>query len=178
MDDRLTRADWIRQGLRTLASEGPDGLKVGAMAEALTVSRGSFYWHFRDIADFRQQILRNWQETTTDEVMRQVEGEAAEPDRLRTLMRRSFGMKGGLDRAMRAWAGQNREVAALVANVDASRAAYIARLLVESGVEGEQAARRAAFIYWALLGRMFVMDPRQSTLAAGGMDDIGDLFEA
>jgi len=31
------------------------------MATKLKVSRGSFYWHFRDIADFRAQLLRRWQ---------------------------------------------------------------------------------------------------------------------
>ena len=53
MSDRLTKSDWIDHGLRTLANDGPNALKVGPMATTLKVSRGSFYWHFRDIADFR-----------------------------------------------------------------------------------------------------------------------------
>ena len=53
MDVRLTKQDWINSGLRTLATEGASALKVGAMAAALGVSRGSFYWHFKDFADFR-----------------------------------------------------------------------------------------------------------------------------
>src|SRR5271166_2476814 len=53
MNDRLTKEDWIRHGLRTLANEGAHALKVGPMATKLKVSRGSFYWHFRDIPDFR-----------------------------------------------------------------------------------------------------------------------------
>jgi hypothetical protein len=32
MPDRLTKADWIRHGLRTLATDGPNALKVGPMA--------------------------------------------------------------------------------------------------------------------------------------------------
>ena len=47
------------------------------MATALKVSRGSFYWHFRDIADFRSQILRSWQERTTDQVIRELEAAKA-----------------------------------------------------------------------------------------------------
>src|ERR1700731_1432717 len=58
MNDRLTKSDWIRHGLRTLAKDGPNALKVGPMSTKLKVSRGSFYWHFRDIADFRSQLLQ------------------------------------------------------------------------------------------------------------------------
>src|ERR1700680_636047 len=64
MNDRLTKSDWIEHGLRTLASEGANALKVGPMAAKLKVSRGSFYWHFKDIADFRSQVLRSWRERT------------------------------------------------------------------------------------------------------------------
>ena len=48
MTDRLAKSDWIEHGLRTLANEGANALKVGPMAAKLEVSRGSFYWHFRD----------------------------------------------------------------------------------------------------------------------------------
>ena len=67
MDDRLTKSDWIEHGLRTLASDSANALKVGPMATRLKVSRGSFYWHFRDIADFRSQVLQCWQERATVE---------------------------------------------------------------------------------------------------------------
>src|SRR5215831_4678131 len=103
MDDRLTKSDWIEHGLRTLASDGANALKVGPMATQLKVSRGSFYWHFRDIADFRSQVLRCWQERTTEQVIRDLDA-TAEPDRLRHLMRRAFVTKRSLERAIRSWA--------------------------------------------------------------------------
>jgi hypothetical protein len=46
MKNRLTKSDWIKHGLRTLAEEGAGALKVGPMATKLEVSRGSFYWHY------------------------------------------------------------------------------------------------------------------------------------
>jgi AcrR family transcriptional regulator len=176
MDDRLTRDDWIEQGLRTLARGGVNALKVGPMSTKLKVSRGSFYWHFRDIADFRSQILRSWQERMTDQVIEEIAGKA-EPDRLKHLMRRAFAVKRGLDRAIRTWAAEDKEVAAIVASVDARRVAYIAKLLVAAGVESRRAFPRAAFMYWAYLGQVIVMDPRHSSISALAMDDISDLFE-
>ena len=96
MNDRLAKPDWIEHGLRTLASDGANALKVGPMATELKVSRGSFYWHFRDIADFRSQVLRSWQERTTDQVIQELESDKAEPERLKHLMKRAFNMKRSL----------------------------------------------------------------------------------
>jgi AcrR family transcriptional regulator len=177
MSDRLTKSDWIKHGLRTLAHDGVNALKVGPMATKLKVSRGSFYWHFRDIADFRSQILRSWQERTTDQVIQELEAEKAEPDRLKYLMARAFNEKPRLDRAVRSWAAEDEHVAKIAASVDARRVAYIAKLLVAAGVESRRALSRAAFMYWAYLGQAVVMDPRHSSISASAMDDISDLFE-
>ncbi|HEX8660817.1 MAG TPA: hypothetical protein VF686_03035 [Brevundimonas sp.] len=147
------------------------------MATALNVSRGSFYWHFRDVADFRSQILQRWADKTTDDVRRELEADAAAPERLGSLMKRALGTKHPLDRAIRAWAADDAAVAGIVASVDARRAGYITELLLAAGVDDRLARRRAAFLYWALLGQAFVMDPDQSALAASGMVEIGDLFK-
>ena len=69
-------------------------------------------------------------------------------------------------------------MAEIVASVDARRVAYITELLLAAGVDRPQAERRAAFLYWALLGQAFVMDPHQSAIATSGMSDISELFEA
>jgi AcrR family transcriptional regulator len=177
MSDRLTKSDWIEHGLRTLANNGPNALKVGPMSTTLKVSRGSFYWHFRDIADFRSQILRSWQERMTDQVIQQLEAAKAEPDRLKHLMRRAFVTKSSLDRAIRSWAAEDEDVATIVASVDARRVAYIAKLLVAAGVENRRALPRAAFMYWAYLGQAIVMDGRHASIPASAMDDISGLFE-
>ena len=174
MSERLTKSDWIDHGLKTLASEGPNGLKVGPMATKLKVSRGSFYWHFADIADFRAQLLAAWQARTTDEVIQDLEARA-EPDRLKHLLRRAFNVRRSLDRAIRAWAAEDAEVAAAVAAADAGRVAYIAGLLEAAGVEAETAAHRATFLYWAYLGQAA---PRHASFAASAMDDISALFES
>src|SRR5215213_627869 len=103
MSERLTKADWISHGLRTLARDGPNALKVGPLAAGLAVSRGSFYWHFRDVADFRAQLLESWQARTTDQMIHELEAKP-EPDRLRHLLRRGLEGRLSLDRAIRSWA--------------------------------------------------------------------------
>ncbi|WP_043285481.1 TetR/AcrR family transcriptional regulator [Reyranella massiliensis] len=175
-DDRLGKSDWIDQGLRTLAGGGAGALKVGAMAEKLNVSRGSFYWHFADIAAFKSALLRSWRERMTDRVIRDVAGKDG-PDRLAYLLKRAFAARPRLDRAIRTWATEDKSVAVIVAAVDAERIAYIAKLLVAAGVARKRALARATFLYWAYLGQAIVMDPRHAAIPAPALDDIGALFE-
>jgi AcrR family transcriptional regulator len=177
MNDRLTKTDWIRQGLRTLATKGANALTVGPMSAALNVSRGSFYWHFQDIADFRAQLLQSWQERSTDQVIQELEAQKDQPGRLKHLLKGALATKRGLDRAIRSWAADDADVAGVVAAVDDRRVAYIAKMLVAAGVESRQAHSRAAFLYWAYLGQTMVMDPRHSSLSPAAIDDISVLFE-
>ena len=177
MDARLTPQDWITAGLRMLATEGASGLKVGTMATALDVSRGSFYWHFIDFADFRRQLLANWRDRTVDQVIREFEDDRAVPGRLQRLVKRAFFGRRGLDRAIRMWASDQPDVAAMVAAVDARRVSYMAKLLIEAGVAHEQAQPRAAFIYWAYLGQAIVMDPASAAIDEAALERIAGLLE-
>lgn len=183
MNDRLTKSDWIDHGLRTLANRGPGALKIGAMATGLNVSRGSFYWHFRDIADFRSQLLESWKDRTTQRVIRELEADYDEPDRLRSLLSSAFAGEPeddlsirALDRALRAWAIDDDKIAAVVASVDADRMSYIAKLLEVSGVESQKAAHRAAFLYWAYLGQPIAINRGLSSFTAAAIDDICGLL--
>lgn len=57
----LGREDWVLAGLEALAAGGPAALKVEATARRLGVSKGSFYWHFRHRADWRDALLGYWE---------------------------------------------------------------------------------------------------------------------
>jgi AcrR family transcriptional regulator len=175
MKDRLSKSDWIRQGLRTLASDGAAALKVGSLAETLKVSRGSFYWHFRDISDFREQLLESWQERSTDQVSKSLDARKGEPGLLREFMQSAFMGGRRLDRAVRSWAAEDRAVAAVVAAVDAKRVCRLAE--VDAGVKEEHAMHRAAFLYCAYLGQVAVMDRRYTSLPLTALDHVGRLLE-
>lgn len=177
MGGRLTRQDWIDSGLRMLATDGASALKVGVMATALGVSRGSFYWHFADFAAYRAQLLHCWRERTVDQVIQEFDRDPTGPDRLKRLIKRAFIGKRGLDRAIRMWAADEPVVAAMVASVDAKRVAYMAKLLIAAGADPGQAQPRAAFIYWAYLGQAIVMDPASGAIDEARLDEIADLFE-
>lgn len=174
--DRLTRDQWIVHGLRTLARQGEGALKTGMLASGLNVSRGSFYWHFESIADFRAQLLATWEERATEGVIREIDSSIVGPARLTYLMKLAFNEDRSLDRACRAWAATDPEAAKVVANVDARRIAYIAKLLRESGVGAEKTMPRAEFIYWAYVGQSSVMHIAHTSITEADLDDLSGLF--
>ena len=62
MADQLSAQDWIDEGLKALVKSGFTALKAEPLAKALGVSRGSFYWHFKDIDAFHAAILKRWRD--------------------------------------------------------------------------------------------------------------------
>lgn len=174
--DRLTRSAWLDHGLRILARQGADALKVGALATGLNVSRGSFYWHFKDISEFRLQLLQRWQERTTDQVIEGIDTSIVGAARLTHLMKLAFNEDRSLDRAIRSMASTDADVAKMVASVDARRVGYMAKWLIEAGVESQRALPRAEFLYWAYIGQSAVMDPRHSAITELDVDDLSALF--
>ncbi len=57
---QLTADDWIQAGFAVLADGGPDALRIGRLCEQLDVTKGSFYWHFTDIGEYRRALAGAW----------------------------------------------------------------------------------------------------------------------
>ena len=59
---RLEKKDWMRAARRALLEGGPGAVRVETLARKLHVSKGSFYWHFKDRAGLLEALLREWEE--------------------------------------------------------------------------------------------------------------------
>ena len=58
---RTPRSRWIDEGLRALAAGGPDAVRIEALAQALGVTKGGFYWHFDDRRALLEEMLDAWE---------------------------------------------------------------------------------------------------------------------
>ena len=153
MTERLNAAAWTEMGLRVLADQGVEAVRVEPLARALGVTKGSFYWHFSDRRELLDSMLLNWKQLATHDVIETVERASDEPgERLRELTRLVFRHGGPLDRAVRAWASHDDTAANAIARVDAERYAFVRRLLEDRGLPAEVAARRAHLLYTSLVG--------------------------
>ncbi|HKV18010.1 MAG TPA: TetR family transcriptional regulator, partial [Mycobacterium sp.] len=59
---RLTVDDWVAAGYEILAEDGIAALKIDRLCSRLKVTKGSFYWHFTDIAGYRATLVQAWGE--------------------------------------------------------------------------------------------------------------------
>ena len=131
---RTPRSSWIDAGLRTLASGGPDAVRVEPLAKELGVTKGGFYWHFADRNCLLEEMLDRWERVMVDAVIDEVEsrgGDAA------SRLRRLFGLGGSVDDlleielAIRDWSRRDAGVAERVRRVDHRRLDYLRSLFGE-----------------------------------------------
>jgi AcrR family transcriptional regulator len=147
-----TRQDWVRTAVQTLASEGVDGIRVDVLARALSVTKGSFYWHFRDRSDLLDAVIDLWEDETTWLI-----AEASQPSSPTHRLLRFFELISPArnypsDREMFAWARRSAKVRTRAIAVELKRVDFIERQLIAAGIAAPVAARRAEIAYLATLG--------------------------
>jgi AcrR family transcriptional regulator len=152
MTKRLTAQDWVDFALRMLAREGFDFLKADVLARKLGVSRGSFYWHFTDLATFHARVIEYWKQVATEAIIADIERYESPEERLNALLRHAFGRGAALEIRMRAWAENNTEAARALDEIDRRRRGYIEQLLLNVGIAPPLAATRTQILYWTYLG--------------------------
>ena len=78
---QLTPETWVDAATQVLVNEGIDHVRVDVLAQQLGVTRGSFYWHFRDREDLLRRVLAAWRERATEQLTARLE--SATPTRAR-----------------------------------------------------------------------------------------------
>jgi AcrR family transcriptional regulator len=147
-------SDWIKAAARRLASNGIATVAVETLARDLSVTKGSFYWHFRDRAALLEALLADWEAGSTEPLLRRLhlagEGPRARLGRLSATVAAEGA--GTLDPAVRAWARHDRAAAETVGRVDQARLAFIAGEFRALGFAPAEAWTRARLFYLHLLG--------------------------
>ena len=153
---RLRPEDWLDAAQRRLVNGGIDAVKIGPLAEDLKVTRGSFYWHFRDRNHLLETLLSQWRGQSHEMFDRLVGGDAAsgmeEFVRLVHLWIDESEFDPALESAMRDWARTSDDVSAVVKAVDEERIAYIKRIFLDFGYGEDEAFIRARITYFHQVG--------------------------
>jgi AcrR family transcriptional regulator len=148
-------SDWVRAAGRRLASGGIGAVAIETLARDLGVTKGSFYWHFRDRAALLAALLADWARHATEPLLRRLEGSPGWAPRVR-LSRLAATVAGegtgALDPAIRAWACHDPGAAEALRRVDEARLAFIAGEFRSLGFAPAAAWTRARLFYLHLLG--------------------------
>jgi AcrR family transcriptional regulator len=145
----IGREEWIGAATAALADGGVDAVRVEAQARALGVTKGSFYWHFRDRAALLEAVLERW-EAAARALVAAATGLSTPQQRVAALFRGLTRPVAGLpDAEVHAWARRERAVAERVAEVERERVVFLKDQLTQLGVAVHDAHRRAEAAYLA-----------------------------
>jgi len=148
---------WIKAALAALAEEGIEAVRVERIARRIGKTKGSFYWHFKDLNDLLGALIIAWEAgqgiilAEADEMQ-----DATAADRLRHMFRLVSRLDLGLEAAVRRWGATYPVVLDAVVRVDAARLAHLSGIIAASGVPQAQAVDRARLVYFALIGEMLM----------------------
>jgi AcrR family transcriptional regulator len=155
--ESLTRQDWIDRGLLLLGNSGVEAVRVEPLAKLLGVTKGSFYWHFKNREDLLMALLQAWIDLETDGIIAQVD--ALEGDgyqKLLALFELAVQDYGQIETAIRAWATIDVKIAAVVAEIDRRRLDYTRDMFLQIGFTPFEAIVRARLVYYALIGEFMI----------------------
>src|SRR5262245_4344760 len=134
-----SRNDWLREARLALLKSGPDGVRVEPLARALGVTKGSFYWHFKDRGELMETLLREWEDETQllTDALKSTDPRGGFEAMLEELARRTHASERGespSDAAIFAWASIDPRVAARVNRSESERMKLFRKLTGKHGV--------------------------------------------
>ena len=165
---RLTRDDWAQAALAALADGGVSAVSVEPIARALGVTKGSFYWHFRNREDLLEATLQRWEQRGTQALFDEVGGVTDPRERLHRMMVAAFDPRNhGRLLIFLAAARDEPLVEPFLRRVTQRRLDFIAQCYIECGMNETDAERHALLSYSAYVGMSQVMASMPERVPSG-----------
>lgn len=150
---KLRRQDWTILALKVLAENGIEAVRVEPLAKLMNVTKGSFYWHFKNREDLFDAILQEWEIRETDDVIKQVESSGGDASaKLLKLMELVAQDDCQLEKAMRIWSANDKKAKQTLVRIDQRRLDYLKNLFLEIGFSVVEAKARARINYYTWIG--------------------------
>ncbi|WP_374682024.1 TetR/AcrR family transcriptional regulator [Accumulibacter sp.] len=154
----LDRNEWIEAAIDVLAEQGVQGMRIEVLAKNFGVTKGSFYWHFKDRQDLVDGVLQTWRDGRIRDIDKQT---GASPGREREQLLHLIDVYGAtrnrkgisIELAVREWARRDAQAAAIVEEVDSWRLQCTRQLFVRRGISDEEAKSRSLLLYAYVFGQ-------------------------
>ena len=154
---QLDRSAWVLSAIDLLAKEGVSGLRVELLAKSLEVTKGSFYWHFKDRGDLLKAVLDTWKTGRIRDITKQTRAEPgkelAQLHHVIDVYSASRNRRGMMiELAVRDWARRDEVASRVVEEVDAWRLECTRELFTRCGVPLAEASSRSMLLYAYVFG--------------------------
>lgn len=150
---RLDTQTWVNAALRVLADRGIANVRIESLARDLGVTKGSFYWHFKNRDALLRDMLGYWRRRTTLYVMDRIEQRASSPkERIEKLLELPFASErapewSDVELAIRLWGRKDAMARETLSEVDELRLHHMISIFRELGFDGVDAEARATLCY-------------------------------
>ena len=161
----LTAQDWIDAAYSAIAEDGVGSVAVEPLARRLGVTRGSFYWHFKDRRALVEATLGRWERESTEAVISTTRSISDPLERFVRLAEEAFDEAprdddaAGFDVSRRrafelavSDASDDPVVRPFLRRVTERRIGYVEECYRALGLPPEEAGHRALMAYAAYVG--------------------------
>ncbi len=170
MEIRFKIDDWLSEALEALVREGPEVISIQRLCGYLGVSRGSFYWHFKNRDDFVEKLVHFWINKTTNAIADAVQDLDGTPsDKLLFLAKQIIESNATrYEISIRAWASLNPIAAAAVKRADRVRYNTVKGLFAAIGFSGNELEMRTRtfVVYYSLEEAISVRESKKDRMAS------------
>ncbi len=152
---QLQRFDWLKSALEIFVSEGIEAVRITRLADELKVTRGSFYWHFRNREDLLHSLVSYWKDKNTAAIIDSVAPAASLADGILRFFETCVDaarFDPRLDLALREWARRSDSIHQLVDAEDSARIDALRQFYQRFDYPMPQALIRARVLYFAQIG--------------------------
>lgn len=155
---QLGREQWVGAALDALIEGGMEAIRVEKLARDLGVTKGSFYWHFKNRAALVEALLELWEEQGTTEVICALEAQDVSAQEKLMMLISVAWQDLDMIRAesiLQAAAARNHgQVVEIHGRITRRRLEYTTSLYCEMGLGEEEATHWARMAYGLFLGTL------------------------
>ena len=153
--DEGGRDAWLALARQYLIRFGISSVKVERLAKARRVTRGGFYWRFKNLDDLLSSLLADWEVNNSSALLQALRKEGTPSERFGRLVDvliEEDDYNPAYDLAVREWALTSKAARAAIVRVDARRIAAIEEMMLDAGYEPDEARIRARVTYYHQVG--------------------------
>jgi AcrR family transcriptional regulator len=151
------RGAWVDAALQALAEAGPDAVRVEALAKGLGVSKGGFYWHFKDRQALLDEMLDSWEKAVVEDVIASVESQPADPRaKLQQLFELAPSVDFAVELALRDWSRRDTDIAERLHQIDNRRMGYLRSLFGQFCADENDVEARSMLAFSLFIGSYFI----------------------
>lgn len=149
---KIEREDWFTTGLEILKNDGFLKITIDNLCNALKVTKGSFYHHFKNVDGYIDALMKYWVDKNTKSLILQVDKVKVPYEKIEKLNKLVLQRSHKTEQVIRGWSFSNEVVRKYVTEEDEMRIEYTANLKILCGEQANVARQLAILEYGCLIG--------------------------